>query len=125
MISYGQMAAKKHVTGIIWVGPVYDWSGYGTVSRNYLKGLVAEKFPVKVVSAGPKNFDELGSDTVEWVRGLEQTDVGRYPMVVINLTPVSYPEIWTLGATRRVGVSCFETDRIPTQWARGFRPQPG
>jgi glycosyltransferase involved in cell wall biosynthesis len=107
---------KRTVTGIIWVGPVYDWGGYGNVSRNYLKGLVEEDLPVRVISVGPESSDELGAETTAWIKSLETVKVGKYPVVVINLTPESFPEIWTFGALKRIGISIFETDRIPEHW---------
>jgi glycosyltransferase involved in cell wall biosynthesis len=110
------MPAKNRPTGIIWIGPVFDRGGYGNVSRNYLQGLAGKGLPVRAISVGPKHSEELGKSTLTWVESLEKVDAGKYPVVIINLTPESFEEVRTFGAVKKIGISIFETDRIPAHW---------
>lgn len=107
---------SESVTGIIWVGPVFDRGGYGNVSRNYLRGLVKKGLPVRVISVGPRHRKELGEQTYAWLEGLLKVDAGPRPVLVINLGPETFKEIHCFGAVKTIGVSIFETDRIPGHW---------
>ncbi len=51
------------VTGIIWVGPIFQASGYGTVSRTCLLGLVRIGFPVRAINFGPDERSLLDPET--------------------------------------------------------------
>ncbi len=61
----------KNVSGIIWIGPVYDRGGYGSVSRNYILGLRRMGVPVRVVNFG-QTHEELDPETLHVLRGMEK-----------------------------------------------------
>ncbi len=105
----------QRITGIIWVGPVYDRGGYGSVSRNYILGLRRRGIPVRVVNFG-HTHDDLHPETVHILRVMEKTDVGRYPIGVVNYTPDIFPKIKFRNVVKTVGCTIFETDRIPEKW---------
>ncbi|HEY6736293.1 MAG TPA: glycosyltransferase family 4 protein [Candidatus Saccharimonadia bacterium] len=65
---------------------------------------------------GPKHRRELGEDTYTWLESLMKVDAGPRPVLVINLGPETFREIRVFGALRTIGISIFETDRIPAHW---------
>lgn len=103
-------------TGIIWVGPVFDPGGYGSVSRNCLFGFRKINFPARVVHFGPDHRGELPPHQVELLSEMTGTDVGRNPVGIIHLPPDYYPKFKFRGVARRIGYTIFETDRIPAEW---------
>lgn len=117
-----QSALKnKKVTGIIWVGPIFQASGYGSVTRNFLKGFKEIGFPVKAVNIRPaklRNSDEklLDPETLREIDELTKADPGPYPVVVINSLPEAYSSIVCKNIVAKVGCTIFETDRIPESW---------
>ena len=105
-------------TGVIWLGPVFDRGGYGNVSRNYLLGLHRSGFPVQVVNTGEVH-SEVDSATRELFLSLENADAGSDPVVVYHGLPPGFGQAGRYAprmATRRIGCTVFETDRIPTDW---------
>lgn len=106
------------VTGIVWVGPVYDRGGYGTVARNYLVGLAEIGYPVRVVNIGPEHT-EIDPRARRLITGMEGASAGRLPVVVAHGTPDLHREIMAWGAARRVVMTLFETDGLPAGWAEG------
>ena len=106
---------QEKVSGVIWVGPIYDRGGYGSVSRNYILGLHKIGIPVRIVNFGNMH-DDLDEATVRILKQLTKTDVGNYPIGVINYTPDLYPKVRFSNVVKTVGCTIFETDRIPKRW---------
>ena len=109
---------KRTVTGLIWVGPVFEASGYGTVSRACLVGLARIGFPVRAMNVGPDDrrlLDPRSCDEVSW---LMHTDVGRSPAGLVHFTPDFYPRVRFKNVAKSIGYTIFETDRIPGDWIK-------
>jgi glycosyltransferase involved in cell wall biosynthesis len=109
---------NRTITGIIWVGPVFDRGGYGNMSRNYLLGFRRIGFPVRVVNYGPRHDKDIHPDIYNEIKTLLDTDAGHYPIGVVNLTPDIFPNIKFNGVAKKVGCTIFETDRIPQHWVQ-------
>jgi glycosyltransferase involved in cell wall biosynthesis len=106
------------VTGIIWVGPVFDRGGYGAVSRNYLKGLHRLEVPLRVVNIGEIHA-EIEQPMAQLLRELCDADVGPNPALIIHGEPSLFSladRFQPLNVARRIGCTIFETDRIPPTW---------
>lgn len=106
-------------SGIVWVGPVRDIGGYGNVSRNFLRSIGKLNIPVHIVPIG--NWDnEIGADDMNFLNSLHQPLelLGDHPYLIIHATPDSFPhiQIGGLSYAKKIGVTIFETDRIPPQW---------
>lgn len=100
------------------MGPVLDMGGYGSVSRYYLQALEAAGIPVYVSPIGPAH-DVVGPETRRWLNGLSTTRLGNRVACVWHgvadwfaFPPPPLPNI-----KRRIGITLFETDRIPAGWA--------
>ena len=102
-------------TGVLWVGPIYDHGGYGSVSRNYVRGLLGTGMPVRVVNTG---FDHPDIDP--WARSIvsdcETTDIGPAPVAVVHSTPDILGHIRLRGVAATVSMSLFETHSLPATW---------
>ncbi len=106
------------VTGIIWVGPVFDRGGYGNVSRNYVLGLHRLGIPVKTVNWGEAH-PEIGPATARLFTLLQDTDVGPEPALVVHSIAPGFQaaeQCISQPVARRIGCTIFETDRIPPDW---------
>jgi glycosyltransferase involved in cell wall biosynthesis len=108
---------NRKVSGIIWVGPVFDRGGYGNMSRNYLIGLKRAGFPVRAVNHGPRHRD-IHPDVYNEISTLLETDAGSCPVGVVNLTPDIFPNVKFKGVVKKIGCTIFETDRIPHHWVK-------
>lgn len=109
---------NRTVTGIIWVGPVFDRGGYGNMSRNYLLGFRRIGFPVKVVNYGPRHDKDIHPDIYNEIKTLLEAEAGPCPVGVVNLTPDIFPNIKFKNVAKKVGCTIFETDRIPQHWVK-------
>jgi glycosyltransferase involved in cell wall biosynthesis len=105
-------------TGIIWVGPIFDEGGYGSVSRNCLLGFRKINFPVRAVHLGNDSRDNLPPLLVKMLLEMVDTDVGSEPVGVMHFPPSYYPKIRFKGVSKKIGYTIFETDRIPPKWVK-------
>ncbi len=108
--------ASELPSGIVWVGPVFDVAGYANVSRNYVLGLDALDVPLRVVNHGITHRKLLPRDVYERLRRLTKGNAGPNPVAIIHYVPDEYTNISVPDAIARVGVTIFETDRIPEHW---------
>ena len=105
------------VTGLIWVGPVFEVSGYGAVSRAFVLGLTDAGLPVRVLSVGADDRKLLDPGVGDRLVGLRSAEVGPYPAGLVHYTPDFYPRVRFKNVVRRIGYTIFETDRVPENWA--------
>lgn len=116
------------LSGIHWIGPIYDRGGYGNVSRNCVLGLAKIGVPVRAVDLFKDNpltdhRGELDPFVLEEMRRRGDTRIGGRCPAVIHATPNWFGKAKIDGAriSRRIGYTIFETDRIPDQWVRHCR----
>jgi glycosyltransferase involved in cell wall biosynthesis len=104
-------------SGIIWVGPIGDMGGYGNVTRNYLRALHHIGIPVYLINTGIS--PEIGEDDIKLLNDLlkAKQDPGDNPVLVIHGTPESFIGFDKEGYHKTIGITLFETDRIPLHWA--------
>ncbi len=107
------------VTGVIWVGPAFEASGYGAVSRALVLGLTDAGLPVRVLRVGADDRKLLEPGVGARLVGLRGTEVGPYPAGLVHYTPDFYPRVRFKNIVRRIGYTIFETDRVPENWAGG------
>ncbi|MGG1399778.1 glycosyltransferase [Bacillus salipaludis] len=105
-------------TGIIWAAPIADMGGYGNVTRNYLRALRHIGLPVQLVNFGPIQ-NEIGEDDIKLLLDYLNAgqDPGENPVLVIHATPESFIGFERDGYYKTIGITLFETDRIPPGWA--------
>ncbi|WP_416829175.1 glycosyltransferase [Ectobacillus polymachus] len=105
-------------SGIVWIGPIGDMGGYGNVSRNYLRALQHIGLPVHVVNSGKMN-KEIGEDDFELLSNFLSTKInlGDDPVLVIHSPSESFMYIDKKGFKKTIGITLYETDRIPIHWA--------
>lgn len=106
-------------TGIIWIGPVGDMGGYGNVSRGLLKCFWTLNVPVHVLNSGDMHPEVSRAELLQLAaHQAPLAAVGERPYLFIHSEPKFF------GATldtlhpihRKIGVTIFETDRIPGHW---------
>ncbi|THF79049.1 glycosyltransferase family 4 protein [Cohnella fermenti] len=107
------------VTGVHWQGPVYDMGGYGNVSRNYLRVLEAIGVPVLVESyGGGMHRAEIGEETYRWLQRLSNPRIGDRVVSIRHGVPPLFDQAASpIRAAKKVGITLFETDRLPQGWA--------
>lgn len=108
---------RQEISGLVWMGPAYHRGGYGAVTRNYLLGLAEVGFPVRLLPIGPRHA-EIDHAVAQQLRSLEKTPVGSAPALVVHATPEMFRIAPKLGFVRRIGCTIFETDGLPSHWAR-------
>ncbi len=104
-------------SGIYWTGPIYDRSGYGNVSRNYIRALLAARIPVRVLNLGGIDSD-IDPEAARAVRACEESRVGDRPIGVVHYLPHILESLRLRGVAATVSASIFETHSIPAQWVR-------
>ena len=105
-------------SGIVWAGPIGDMGGYGNVTRNYLRALQYIGLPVRVVNTGMIH-KEIGEDDIKLLANFlsKRVDLGDDPVLMIHGTPESFIGVEKEGFIKTIGITVFETDRIPVHWA--------
>lgn len=107
-------------SGITWVGPVGDIGGYGNVSRNYLRALKYIGLPV-LINLNGSIEKELGNDDKELLSNYRyvrrpHNNLGQSSILFIHGTPENFVNGNKFGFKKRIGITIFETDRIPMNW---------
>lgn len=104
-------------TGVYWMGPVLDMGGYGNVSRNFIKTLETMNIPVQIHPIGPDHA-EIGEQTKQWLQRLSTPKIGdRVVFIRHGLPPLFREHFHVPNVARQIGVTLFETDRLPSGWA--------
>jgi glycosyltransferase involved in cell wall biosynthesis len=99
------------VSGVIWIGRFYEHGGWGTIARNYVRGLHKIGFPVQAIPVGTIHPDleyRLRSE----FGVLRKTDAGKYPVVVLDKGTGFFKQVVTNNVVRRIGCALAETDRV-------------
>lgn len=107
--------ANRHVH---WIGPAYEATGYGNVSRSYIKALVAAGYAVSLGVICNDHRTRLTTYDVELLDRLPRTPAGR-PLNVIHGLATWFKDLVNATAWRNIGVTIFETDSIPWEWRAG------
>lgn len=107
-------------SGITWIGPVGDIGGYGNVSRNYLRALKHIGLPVQIINHGPID-NKLGKDDKQLLASFRYcrrpvTTLNQSSILLIHGTPEHFAEVSRMGFKKKIGITIFETDRIPKHW---------
>ncbi|MCH6269171.1 MULTISPECIES: glycosyltransferase [Neobacillus] len=104
-------------TGVLWVGPLGDIGGYGNVSRNYLRALQHIDLPIHLVSS-VKAQNEIGEDDIKLLSNFNRVmnNPGDNPVLVMHGPAESFLALDKKGYHKTIGITLFETDRIPPHW---------
>lgn len=105
------MNIQRRISGLNWIGRVYERGAWGDVTRNHIFGLKKIGFPVRIYPVGSIHYD-VKKEVNEFIKPLLRRDVGSYPAVVIDkdLEFVHYVKTREMV---KIGRALFETDRIP------------
>lgn len=105
---------------LIWYGPVYTATGYGSVSRYYLLELIRAGIRVKIVPFGPPEKDKIDSDEVQLLERAEKTELDSdlKNIVILHSTPSGWKNVTIKGADYIIGMTIFEPAAIPKNWVR-------
>ena len=77
------MNTQFGISGLIWIGRVYERGAWGDVSRNHILGLKKIGFPVRICPVGSIQYD-VKKEVDHFIEPLLRTDVGFYPAVIID-----------------------------------------
>lgn len=107
----------KAPTGIVWAGNVGDLGGYGNVSRNYLRVFKKIEIPVSLANTG-QTHHEIGEEDLALLHEINSPPavLGSTPFLFVNSIPELFPLFASFPFTKQIGVTLFETDRIPHHW---------
>ncbi|OPA80191.1 glycosyl transferase family 1 [Paenibacillus selenitireducens] len=103
-------------SGIYWMGPVFDMSGYGNVSRNYIKAVKSAGIPVFIHPTGEYHA-QIDHGTRQWLQQASTSAIGDRVIFIRHGLPEIFDQHFDIpNVVKNVGVTLFETDRIPTSW---------
>lgn len=122
-----QPAADEPTTTLVWDAPIFNTSGYAALSRHVVRALVASGLSVRIE---PRDDDEAmrraclesPREGAVWRRALRRR--GRPGAYVCCYTPADWDarsifhrrRLEHPGFQAYVGVTMFETDRLPAGW---------
>jgi hypothetical protein len=102
--------------GIKYVGPVFDSSGYGKASRDYVLALVKRNFPITIRPISfEKSLPNLGEDG-DILKSLINKNID-YNVVVLHSTP----EFWEQNKESdkiNIGYTVWETSKLHPDWPK-------
>jgi glycosyltransferase involved in cell wall biosynthesis len=107
------------ITGIKYLSPTFDHSGYGEASRNCIKSLLGENVPITLQrqafeQTGPENYGEYGAKLASMVNASIP-----YTHKIMHCTPEHYVKYIENGV-KHVGFIYWETSRVPDEWVTWF-----
>lgn len=80
-----------------------------------MKALEALGLPIRVKNTSAIS-PEIGAETLAWLDRMRHVDTGWNPCYILHTQPDAFAGISVPKGARRVGVTIFETDRIPETW---------
>ena len=104
------------MSGVKYIGPVFDGSGYAEAARNYVLSIYRKGYPIQL---SPITFEktrpDLGEDG-EILRSLVNNNI-NYDKVIVHSTP----DLWHHWARFEqnkyiIGYTVWETSRIHSSW---------
>lgn len=101
---------------ICWYGPIYQVSGYGSVSRAYLDSIRNSGLRIKVYNTGKTEKELIDKAFVRWIEELESTEVIGNKIILIHENPAYLEKLELKDAFFCALITIFETDRIPNAW---------
>lgn len=113
---------------LIWVGPIIDSSGYGAVSRNYIRVLAKMGQRIAFIPFGPDQASTLSEVEINELIKLPLVNEfsGSKVQIFYNTTGNSLLSMKSyvfevlkelnITVTKEIAVSIFETDSLPQLW---------
>lgn len=104
------------MSGVKYIGPVFDGSGYAEAARNYVLSIYKKGYPITL---SPITFEntrpELGEDG-NILRSLINNKV-KYDKVIVHSTPDLWPQFLAQdGDKYKIGYTVWETSKIHPIW---------
>lgn len=109
------MSGQEAHSGIIFLGQFLNSGGYSVLCQNFAKAVHRLGIPLRTINWGHV-IPQVQKDFGEFVDSLSTADVGDSPVLVVCDIPDRYRLIDHKGIPRVVGMTIFETDRIPGTW---------
>lgn len=103
---------------MVWMGPVYEISGYGSVSRNFVKQFNEIGTSIKVVPYGKREGPFIDKEILKLLMKLESTEIKGKVIVVYHGLPDAVVTLRFHGAAIVIAMLIFETDSLPFYWKR-------
>lgn len=103
------------ITGVKYLSPVFDHSGYGEASRNCIKALLTTGVSITLqqLSFDPMDFSNYGEFGSK-LNSLVNYNI-NYSHKILHCTPEYYPK-YTEKGVKNVGFVYWESSGIPTEW---------
>lgn len=101
---------------ILYYAPVHTRTGYGTISRAYIRALHEAGLPVVVRSIGWTDPD-IPPEDATLLEKLESAPVVGNAVAIFHTTPSEWAAFTPItNLVQRINISMFETDRVPAEW---------
>lgn len=104
-------------TGVIFIGHFYNRGGYASLAHNYAEALVSTGVPCRFIPHGAE-INEVKAEWEPFVSKYAATNVGPRPYVIVCDIPPRFRLVEESRAYKKIGITIFETDRIPEGWAQ-------
>ena len=107
-------------SNIIYYGPVYTATGYGSVSRYYVTGLINTGVKIKVIPFGLSEKNKIDKKTIRILEEAEKLKINPRlkNIIILHSTPSGWKNLKIKGADYVIGMTIFETDSIPLRWTK-------
>ena len=103
---------------IVWMGPLYEISGYGSVSRNFVKQFVKIGANIRIIPIGRRDDSLIDQKTKNLLKDLLDTPIIGSVVLIFHGLPESVSSYRFYGVSKLVVMSIFETDSLPFNWKR-------
>lgn len=107
---------QSGITGVVLVGHYYNRGGYASLVHDYHKAFLAAGIPCRVVPNGAV-VDEVRAEWENDVLASAACSLGPRPALIICDIPPRFRLVGGKDFYKRIGITIFETDRLPTGWA--------
>ncbi len=111
-------AKLRQDINVVWCGYIYSTSGYGSVTRSYILALIKAGVKVRAVDLGGASKEKINREEVRLLENAERQKLekGSKTVVIMQTMPYFWDVVRVRGADYKIGVTIYETDRIPKEW---------
>lgn len=106
------------MSGVKYIGPIFDGSGYAAAARNYVLSIHRKGYPITVA---PISFERTRPDLGEDGRVLHSLVDKHidYDKVIVHCTPDLWSQVLNSEPGKYlIGYTVWETSKIPESWAK-------
>lgn len=117
-----QPVSEQTCNAIHWCAPFFNFSGYARLNRDLSMGLNRDGFPLSIMplETDLAYLESLRTQQSLWARWAHLLEQSAKPggILLCSLLPTGFPSIVAANVrfNARVGLTMFETDRLPNGW---------